>query len=67
MTCPSELVRACPAVIDAETEEEVVDYLNIYGSAIELSTSGTTEDIPVTDEDGNEIVNPLDEESESEE
>jgi recombination protein RecA len=47
---PVELVRACPSVIDAESEDEVVDYLNIYGEAIELSTSGNTEDVPTSDD-----------------
>jgi len=57
---PAELVQKCPAIIDAETEQEAVDYLNVYGAAIELSTSDTTQNVPVEGGD-EEIANPLDE------
>lgn len=55
---PIDLLLKCPKLIDAESEQEVADYLSIYGEAIDLANSGTTEDIPVSDED--EIKNPLD-------
>ena len=64
---PAELLQKCPTLVDAVSEQEAVDYLSTYGAAIELSASDTTEDVPVTDDEGNEIQNPLDELSEGDE
>jgi hypothetical protein len=55
---PGDLLLKCPALVDAETEEQVRTYLSVYGAAIDLSTSGTTEDTPVSEEEGGE-ANPL--------
>ena len=54
---PVELLLECPALIDCETKEEVVEYLNTFGEAIELSTSDSTQDVPIGEEvdDGNPL------------
>ena len=47
---PAEVLFKCPAVIDADNEQQIKDYLATYGAAIDLSLSNSTED-KVCDED----------------
>ena len=48
---PADAILKCPAVIDADSEQQVRDYLEIYGAALNLSVSDTTEEKEITNED----------------
>ena len=53
---PVELLLECPAVIDAESREEVAEYLEDFKSALGSTASGDFEEKPVImDADGSFI------------
>lgn len=61
---PVDVLLMCPKLIDAESKEEVEEYLNIYGAALTASQSGEYEEKGVkfdvegnlVDEDGNPLT-----------
>ena len=48
---PAEVLIKCPALVDASSAQQVQEYLTVYGAAINLSVSDTTEEKEVTNED----------------
>lgn len=48
---PGDTLLQCPALVDAESEEQVYKYLDIYGAAIDLSISDTTEEVEIKEDD----------------
>jgi len=57
---PMEIALKCPALIDAKTEKEVVDYLSVYKSAIDISQSGLVAEKNASEEEGDFDINDLD-------
>lgn len=48
---PLEPLLECPSLIDAETKEEVEEYMAIFQTATELFNSGTTQEVDIKGED----------------
>lgn len=53
---PIDILYKCPALIDAETEEEVREYLEPYMAAIEFQVGGDIVETDVTGEEDDEMI-----------
>ena len=64
---PIEILYKCPALIDAETEEEVREYLEPYMAAIEFQVGGDIVETDVTGFEDDEMIDDELNETQSEE